>query len=75
MPESEFSGSIPDVGQGSLQLIEQGDDFNIIIDCNICKAPEHVLRYLGRRIADEGCGVTFPPQSLSLPQILPTLNR
>ncbi len=49
MAESKFSCSILDVGQGSLQLIEQGDDFNIIIDCNICKAPEHVLRYLGRR--------------------------
>ncbi len=49
MAESKFSCSILDVGQGSLQLVEQGDEVNIVIDCNICKAPEHVLRYLGRR--------------------------
>jgi len=49
MAEARFSCSVLDVGQGSMQLIEQGDEVNIIIDCNISKAPEHVLRYLGRR--------------------------
>jgi beta-lactamase superfamily II metal-dependent hydrolase len=32
-----------------MQLIEQGDDTNIVIDCNISGAPEYVRRYLGRR--------------------------
>jgi beta-lactamase superfamily II metal-dependent hydrolase len=49
MAEAKFSCSVLDVGQGSMQLIEQGDEVNIIVDCNICKAPEHVLRYLARR--------------------------
>lgn len=49
MAESKFSFSVLDVGQGSMQLIEEGDDTNIVIDCNISRAPEFVSRYLGRR--------------------------
>lgn len=52
MAEAKFSCSVLDVGQGSMQLIEQGDEVNIIVDCNICGAPEFVLRYLGRRKVD-----------------------
>jgi len=40
------------VGQGSVQLIEEGDDTNIVIDCNLSGAPEYVRRYLGRRKVD-----------------------
>src|SRR5689334_12599276 len=49
MPEAKFSFSVLDVGQGSMQLIEEGDQTNIVIDCNISGAPEYVRRYLGRR--------------------------
>ncbi len=39
-----------DVGQGSLQLIEEGNHINgIVIDCNLQSAPEFVVRYFGRR--------------------------
>ena len=37
MPEAKFSFSVLNVGQGSMQLIEEGDDTNIAIDCNICR--------------------------------------
>ena len=52
MPEAKFSFSVLNVGQGSMQLIEEGDDTNIAIDCNISGAPEYVRRYLGRRRVD-----------------------
>jgi len=52
MAESKFSYSVLDVGQGSMQLIEQGDETNITIDCNIAGAPEFAKRYLGRRNVD-----------------------
>ena len=35
-----------------MQLIEEGDDTNIVIDLNISGAPEYVRRYLGRRRVD-----------------------
>ncbi len=47
--ESKYSFSILNVGQGSLQLIEEGDSLNIVIDCNLQSAPEFVARYFGRR--------------------------
>lgn len=49
MSEAKYSFSILDVGQGNMQLIEQGDQTNIAIDCNISGAPEFVRRYLARR--------------------------
>src|SRR5947207_2191101 len=52
MAEAKFSFNVLNVGQGSMQLIEEGDLTNIIIDCNIAKAPELVRRYLGRRKVD-----------------------
>lgn len=52
MPEAKFSFSVLNVGQGSMQLIEEGDLTNIVIDCNISGAPEYVRRYLGRRKVD-----------------------
>jgi len=47
--ESSYSFSVLNVGQGSLQLIEEGDSVNIVIDCNLQSAPEFVARYFGRR--------------------------
>jgi len=47
--ESKYSFSVINVGQGSLQLIEEGDRINIVIDCNLQAAPEFVVRYFGRR--------------------------
>ncbi len=47
--ESKYSFSVLNVGQGSLQLIEEGDSINIVIDCNLQAAPEFVVRYFGRR--------------------------
>ena len=35
MPEAKFSFSVLNVGQGSMRLIEEGDDTNVAIDCNI----------------------------------------
>src|SRR5438309_1242163 len=52
MAEAKFSTNILNVGQGSMQLIEEGDRTNIIVDCNISKAPELVHRYLRRRKVD-----------------------
>jgi competence protein ComEC len=52
MAESKFSFNVLNVGQGSMQLIEEGDLTNIVVDCNISKAPELVRRYLGRRKVD-----------------------
>src|SRR5713226_7876756 len=52
MAESKYSFSVLNVGQGSMQLIEEGDKTNITIDCNITSAPELVKRYLGRRKVD-----------------------
>src|SRR3989441_2775990 len=52
MAEQKFSFNVLNVGQGSMQLIEEGDLTNIIVDCNIAKAPELVRRYLGRRKVD-----------------------
>jgi len=49
MAEAKFSFGVLDVGQGSMQLIEEGDDTNVTIDCNISGAPEFAKRYLGRR--------------------------
>jgi competence protein ComEC len=49
MAETKYSFNVLDVGQGSMQLIEEGDLTNIVVDCNISKAPEFVRRYLGRR--------------------------
>jgi competence protein ComEC len=49
MSEAKFSFSVLNVGQGSMQLVEEGDETNIVIDCNISGAPEYVRRYLGRR--------------------------
>ena len=46
MAEAKFSFSVLTVGQGSMQLIEEGDDTNIVFDCNISGAPEYVRRYL-----------------------------
>jgi competence protein ComEC len=47
--ESKFSFNYLNVGQGSLQLIEEGDTTNIVIDCNLKGADEFVARYFGRR--------------------------
>jgi len=47
--ETKYSFSVLNVGQGSLQLIEEGDFINIVIDCNLLGADEYVLRYFGRR--------------------------
>jgi competence protein ComEC len=47
--EAKYSFSVLNVGQGSLQLIEEGDRTNIVIDCNLQSAPEFVVRYFGRR--------------------------
>lgn len=47
--EAKYSCSVLDVGQGSMQLFEEGDKGNIIFDCNIAGANEFILRYLGRR--------------------------
>jgi competence protein ComEC len=47
--ESKYSFSVLNVGQGSLQLIEEGNSTNIVIDCNLQSAPEFVVRYFGRR--------------------------
>jgi len=47
--EAKFSFSFVNVGQGSLQLIEEGDSTNIVVDCNLEGAPEFVKRYFGRR--------------------------
>jgi competence protein ComEC len=47
--ETKYSFSVLNVGQGSLQLIEEGNHINIVIDCNLQSAPEFVLRYFGRR--------------------------
>src|SRR6266481_547859 len=47
--EWKYSFSILNVGQGSLQLIEEGNEINIVIDCNLQSAPEFVARYFGRR--------------------------
>lgn len=52
MAETKFSFNVLNVGQGSMQLIEEGDLTNIIVDCNISKAPELVHRYLRRRKVD-----------------------
>lgn len=52
MAETKFSFNVLNVGQGSMQLIEEGDLTNIVVDCNIAKAPELVRRYLGRRKVD-----------------------
>lgn len=52
MAETKFSINVLNVGQGSMQLIEEGDRTNIIVDCNISKAPELVHRYLRRRKVD-----------------------
>lgn len=49
MSETEYSFSVLNVGQGNLQLIEEGDRVNIVIDCNLQSAPEFVARYFGRR--------------------------
>ena len=45
----KFFFSVLNVGQGSLQLIEEGDSINIVIDCNLQGAPEFVKRYFHRR--------------------------
>jgi competence protein ComEC len=47
--EAKYSFSVLNVGQGSLQLIEEGNHINIVIDCNLQSAPEFVVRYFGRR--------------------------
>jgi competence protein ComEC len=47
--EAKYSFSVLNVGQGSLQLIEEGNSTNIVIDCNLQSAPEFVVRYFGRR--------------------------
>jgi competence protein ComEC len=47
--ETKYSFSVLNVGQGSLQLIEEGDHINIVVDCNLQAAPEFVVRYFGRR--------------------------
>jgi competence protein ComEC len=47
--QANYSFSILNVGQGSLQLIEEGSHTNIAIDCNLQAAPEFVARYFGRR--------------------------
>jgi competence protein ComEC len=47
--EAKYSFSVLNVGQGSLQLIEEGNVINIVIDCNLQSAPEFVVRYFGRR--------------------------
>jgi competence protein ComEC len=47
--EAKYSFSVVNVGQGSLQLIEEGNHINIVIDCNLQAAPEFVKRYFGRR--------------------------
>lgn len=52
MAETKFSFNVLNVGQGSMQLIEEGDLTNIVVDCNISKAPELVHRYFGRRKVD-----------------------
>ena len=52
MAESKYSFSVLNVGQGSMQLVEEGDETNITIDCNIAGAPEYAKRYLGRRKVD-----------------------
>src|SRR5216684_6477633 len=45
---AKYSFSVLNVGQGSLQLIEEGSK-NIVIDCNLQSAPEYVVRYFARR--------------------------
>jgi beta-lactamase superfamily II metal-dependent hydrolase len=47
--ETKYSFSVLNVGQGSLQLIEEGNHINIVIDCNLKSAPEFVVRYFARR--------------------------
>jgi competence protein ComEC len=47
--QSKFAFNFLNVGQGSLQLIEEHNSVNIVIDCNLEGAPEFVNRYLGRR--------------------------
>jgi len=59
MAEAKFSVSILNVGQGSMQLVEEGDRTNIVVDCNITKAPELVHRYLRRRNVDHIDVVAF----------------
>jgi competence protein ComEC len=51
--ESKYSFSVLNVGQGSLQLIEEGNHINIVIDCNLQCAPEFVARYFGRRKVEQ----------------------
>src|SRR6266481_3213384 len=51
--EWKYSFSILNVGQGSLQLIEEGNEINIVIDCNLQSAPEFVARYFGRRKVEQ----------------------
>lgn len=51
--EAKYSFSILNVGQGSLQLIEEGNSINIVIDCNLQSAPEYVMRYFGRRKVEQ----------------------
>ena len=47
--EAKYSFSVLNVGQGSLQLVEEGNHINIVVDCNLQSAPEFVKRYFGRR--------------------------
>jgi competence protein ComEC len=47
--EAKYSFNVLNVGQGSLQLIEEGNYINIVIDCNLQAAPEFVVRYFARR--------------------------
>jgi competence protein ComEC len=47
--EAKYSFSVLNVGQGSCQLIEEGNTINVVIDCNLQSAPEYVMRYFGRR--------------------------
>src|SRR6266576_1786569 len=47
--ENKYSFSVLNVGQGSLQLIDESNHINIVIDCNLQAAPEFVVRYFARR--------------------------
>src|SRR5258706_6850564 len=51
--EAKYSFSVLNVGQGSLQLIEEGNSKNIVIDCNLQSAPEFVVRYFARRKVEQ----------------------
>lgn len=47
--QTNYSFSVLNVGQGSLQLIEGSDSLNVVIDCNLQGADEFVIGYFARR--------------------------